>query len=133
MAYNADDLISLILQELGVQQTGQPIAAEDADLLYQRIPSIFGDLNARDVGHFDPRWIDDADLLPLAQIVAYNSYNAFNITDQTKIAALSAIGGKQGEAERTLKDIKRLRTPRQTMRVEVFTGYRYGRPGSSAY
>jgi hypothetical protein len=129
MAYNSNDLIKMTLQELGVQQAGQPVAAEDAELLQERIPSVLGDLNARDVGFFDVTNIEDTDLLPLAQIMAYASYNAFTITDPTKISTLTAIGGKNGEAERTLRDVKRLRTPRQTMRCEQFARYRYGRYG----
>jgi hypothetical protein len=133
MSYNVNQLIKLTLQELGVLEPGQPIAAEDAELLEERIPSLFADLNARDVGVFDPRNIEVADLLPLAQILANASYNAFAITDPAKIAVMTQVGGKNGEAERTLKDIKRLRTPRQTMRVEQFSGYRNGRYGSTSY
>jgi hypothetical protein len=123
-----DDLISLTLQELGVQQSGQPIAADDADLLKNRIPSIFAGLNARDVGFYDTQNLEDGDLLPLAQIIAYNSYNAFNVPND-KAVALAAVGGKYGEAERTLRDIRRLRSPRQTMRTEIFNRWRYGRWG----
>ena len=133
MSYNAFNLIKLTLQELNVLEPGQPIAAEDAELLEDRIPSLLADLNHRDVGVFDVRNIEVADLLPLAQILANASYNAFAITDPTKIQVLTAIGGKNGEAERTLKDIKRLRTPRQTMRVEQFSGFRNGRQGSNSY
>jgi len=129
MTYNINDLIEMTLQELGVQQSGQEISPEDADLLRKRVPSVLGDLNARDVGYFDTTNIEDTDLLPLAQIMAYASYNAFTITDQAKIATMSNLGGKNGEAERTLRDVKRLRTPRQTMRVEQYARYRYGRYG----
>ena len=133
MAYNVNNLIKMTLQELGVLEPGQPIAAEDAELLEEYIPTVFADLNNRDVGVFDSRNIEVADLLPLAQILANASYNAFNIVDPTKIQVFAAVGGKNGEAERTLKDIKRLRTPRQTMRVEQYTGYRNGRYGSNSY
>jgi len=133
MAYNVNNLIKMTLQELGVLEPGQPIAAEDAELLEERIPTLFAVLNNRDVGVFDSRNIEVADLLPLAQILANASYGAFAITDPTKIQELELKGGKNGEAERTLKDIKRLRTPRQTMRVEQYTGFRNGRYGSNSY
>ena len=130
---NVNDLVKMTLQQLGVFEPGQPIAAEDAELLEDFIPSLFADLNARDVGYFDPRDIDIADLLPLSQILANATYGAFAINDGTKIAILSQVGGKNGEAERTLKDIKRLRTPRQTLRVEQFTGSRNSRYGAGGY
>jgi hypothetical protein len=133
MAYNVNNLIKMTLQELGVQEPGQPIAAEDAELLEDYIPSVFEVLNNRDVGVFDSRNIEVADLVPLAQILAYSTYNAFNVVDPMKIQELLTKGGKNGEAERTLKDIKRLRTPRQTMRVEQYTGFRNGRQGSNSY
>ena len=130
---NVNDLIKMTLQQLGVFEPGQPIAAVDAELLQDFIPSLFADLNARDVGYFDARNIDTADLIPLSQILANATYGAFAINDGTKIAILSQVGGKNGEAERTLKDIKRLRTTRQTMRTELFTGGSNGRYGAWRY
>ena len=133
MAYNTFNLVKMTLQELSVLEPGQPIAAEDAETLEDYIPSVFADLNHRDVGVFDPRNIEVADLVPLSKILANATYNAFNVVDPMKIQVFTAIGGKNGEAERTLKDIKRLRTPRQTMRVEQYTGFRNGRQGSNSY
>lgn len=129
MVYSVNDLAEMTLQELGVLDTGQPVSAEDANLIFKRLPSILADLNARDVGFIHINNIEDAVALPLAQIVAYNSYNAFNISDNTQISKLGVIGGKDGEAERTIRNIRRLRTPRQTMRVEQYSRYRYGRYG----
>jgi hypothetical protein len=127
--YSVNDLIKMALEELGVQDAGQPIAAEDAQVLLDRWPSVVADLNHRDVGWFDEQAIETACLLPLAQVLAYNCRNAFSITDAAKVAELTAIGGKDGEAERTLKNIRRLRRPRQTMRTDIFNRYRVGRFG----
>ncbi len=122
-----NDLIKMTLQELGVLDTGQPVAAEDAQLITDRLPSILADLNYRDVGFVDTTNIEDAELLPLAQVVAFYCYAAFSISDPTTIARLKDNGDKNGAAETTIRNVKRLRTPRQTMRVEQYTGYRSGR------
>jgi hypothetical protein len=112
-----------------VLDTGQPVAAEDAAVLAGRWPSVRMDLNARDVGYFDENRIEVATLLPLAQVLAYNSRNAFSVVDPAKVSMLAMIGGKDGEAERTLKNVLRLRRSRQTMRTDMFNRYRYGRYG----
>ena len=129
IVYTFDDLVKMTLEELGVQDAGQPVAAEDAQVLADRWPSVRADLNARDVGYFDESQFEVADLLPLAQVLAYNSRNAFSVTDAAKTSLLTMIGGKDGEAERTLKNVRRLRRSRQTMRTDQFGRYRYGRYG----
>ena len=126
--YNSlNDLFQMALEELGVQDTGQPVAAEDEQILVDRWPSVQQELNARNVGWFDETSVEPGTLRSLAQVLAYASINAFSITDPAKVAWLEKTGGKDGDAERTLKDFRRLRTPRQTMRVEQFSRYRYGR------
>jgi hypothetical protein len=126
--YNSlNDLFQMALEELGVQDTGQPVAAEDAQILADRWPSVQQELNARNVGWFDETAVEPGTLRSLAQILAYSAINAFSITDAAKVAWLEKTGGKDGDAERTLKDFRRLRTPRQTMRTEQFTRYRYGK------
>lgn len=131
VSYTINDLFKMALEELGVQDTGQPVAAEDANVLKNRWPSVQADLNIRDVGYFDLNDIAQGTLLPLAQVLAYNSYNAFSITDPIQIAKMEKIGGKDGEAERTLKNLVRLRRSRQTLRTEQFNRFRYRRYGYS--
>jgi hypothetical protein len=125
--YTVTNLFQMALEELGVQDTGQPVSAEDAAVLAGRWPSIAADLNARDVGYFDLTEISAADLLPLAQVLAYNCYSAFSISDTASVVLLEKKGGKDGEAERTLKNVRRLRRSRQTMRTDQFARHRYGR------
>lgn len=120
---DVNDLVERTLQNLGVLDTGQPISAEDADLIQSRLVGKLAELNARDVGSFDVDNLDDAVLNPLADIMAYECKSAFNVADQS--GDLYRRGGKGQEAEQTLKDIIRLRTPRQTMRVEIFGGGRF--------
>lgn len=127
--YTINDLFKMTLEELGVQDTGQPVAAEDAQVLKDRWPSVQSDLNIRDVGYFDINEIQQGALLPLAQILAYNSYSAFSLSDANSVAILERKGGKDGEAERTLKDLVRLRRSRQTLRTEQFNRFRYRRYG----
>ena len=127
--YTQTDLFKMTLEELGVLDTGQPVAAEDAAVLATRWPSVRADLNARDVGYFDEDRIEVAAMLPLAQVLAYSSRNAFSVVDPAKVLELTKIGGKDGEAERTLKNVLRLRRSRQTMRTDMFNRYRYGRYG----
>ena len=127
--YTPNDLYQMALEELGVQDTGQPVSAEDVAVLDKRWPSVQADLNLRDVGYFDLTDIPADSILPLAQVLAYNSYSAFSLTDPTTIAMLEKKGGKDGEAERTLKNVKRLRRSRQTMRTDQFNRYRFGRRG----
>ena len=127
--FTVNDLFKMTLEELGVLDAGQPVAAEDAQVLADRWPSVRADLNARDVGWFDEARIETATLLPLAQVLAYSSRNAFSVTDPAKVRELTVIGGKDGEAERTLKNVRRLRRSRQTMRTDQYNRYRYGRFG----
>jgi hypothetical protein len=127
--YSVNDLFAMTLDELGVMEPGQPISPEDVAPLKARWPSVLADLNARNVGYFDQDEIEVAALLPLAQILAYASMNAFSISDTTKISMLTAVGAKDGDAERTLKDVRRMRTPRQTMRVEIANRPKYWRYG----
>lgn len=118
--YTFNDLAAMALEELGVQDAGQPVEAEDVKRLEDRWISVQSDLNNRDIGYFDPTSIEGWALLPLAKVLAYNAINAFSVTDSTKIALLTAQGGRDGEAERSLVDGRRLRSPRQTMRLEQF-------------
>ncbi len=129
VTYTLNDLIKMTLEELGVQDTGQPVDAEDAQIIKDRWPSVQSDLNLRDVGYFDINEIQAAAILPLAQVLAYNSYSAFSISDANAIAILERKGGKDGEAERTLKNTVRLRRSRQTLRTDQFNRFRYRRYG----
>lgn len=122
-----DDLVLAVLQDLGVQATGQPVAAEDATLVLGRIVPKLEELNARDVASLDVNNLSHAELLSLAKILAWELAPSFSITDAAKLSILRESGAPQGTAEQTLKDVVRLRTPRQTLRVERFTGgYRTG-------
>ena len=123
--YSTNDLFAMTLDELGVMEPGQPISPEDVAPLKARWPSVLADLNARDVGWFDEDDIETAALLPLAQVLAYACMNAFSISDPTKISLLTQVGGKGGDAEQTLKNIRRIRTPRQTMRGDIFNRPRF--------
>lgn len=124
---NIDDLVLATLQDLGVQATGQPVAAEDANLVLARVVPKLEELNARDVASLDINNLSHAELLSLAKILAWELAPAFSITDAAKLAMLQNAGAPNGTAEQCLKDVVRLRTPRQTLRVERFSGYRtYG-------
>lgn len=115
-----DEIIAAVLEELGVQAIGQPVAPEDSDLVLRRLSPKIEELNARDIAALDLNNISLAEFLPFVQIVAYSLASAFSITDPTKLALLKAAGDHGGTAEQTLKDVVRLRSPRQTMRVELF-------------
>lgn len=121
-----NDLVQAVLEELGVQESGQPVSAEDADAIVRRLFPKLEELNERDISYIDADNISNAQFLPLVKIMAHEMANAFNINDPLRLANLKAVGGPNGEAEQALKDIVRLRNPRQTLRVELFTGRRYG-------
>lgn len=121
-----NDLVQAILEELGVQETGQPVAAEDADSIIRRLFPKLEELNERDVAYIDADNISNAQFLPLVKIMANEMANTFNVNDRLRLTNLKAVGGPNGEAEQALKDIVRLRTPRQAMRVEIFN-YPLGR------
>jgi hypothetical protein len=125
--YSYDDLASFVLEELGVSETGQPTAAEDAARILNRLEPKLEELNRRDVGVIqvdaNGYFEDNGVFLALVKIMAYECVNAFSVSDSV-IARLTPIGSKDGAAERTIKDLLRLRTPRQTMRVEQFTRFR---------
>ena len=123
------DLVTKVLNNLGVLDAGQPVAAEDADQVLSILSPKIEELNARDIGFIDIDNLQDSQFLALADILAYSLIQTFNIFDQTRIADLSRRGGINGEAEGILKDVVRLRTPRQTMRCEIFNRpyRRYGR------
>lgn len=122
-----DELVQAVLEELGVQAVGQPVSAEDSDLVVRRIAPKLEELNLRDVASLDINNIGVGEFLPLVKIMAYELASSFSITDATKLSVLRAQGGQGGEAEGTLKDVVRLRSPRQTMRVEIFNRPTWGR------
>lgn len=126
LTYTLDDLWALTLDELGVTEPGQSISPEDIGPIKSRWPSVVADLNARDVGYYDLTEIEVAALLPLAQIMAYACLNAFSITNPMKVETITRVGGKNGEAEQTLKNYRRLRSPRQTMRQDQISRRRFG-------
>ncbi len=113
-------LANAVMQELGVLDTGQSVSAEDQDIFLDRFYPKLEVLNARDVCYIDPDNISNAEYLPIVKIMAWELASAFNVTDPTKLALLKEAGAENGMAEQALKDIVRLRTPRQTMRCEVF-------------
>lgn len=122
-----NEFILTVLENLNVIDTGQPVAAEDRATIMRRLGPTVEDLNARDVCYVDDiDNIRDDMALPLADIMAWKCASAFNITDATKLSMLQKAGDKDGDAEQTLRDVVRLRSDRQTMRVERFTrsGYR---------
>lgn len=121
------DLAVAVLQDLGIQESGQPIAAEDANTIIGRLFPKLEELNERDVAYIDADNIANAQFLPLVKIMAWECASAFSITDPAKLAQLQAKGAQGGEAEGALKDIVRLRTPRQVLRNEIFTRNPYGR------
>lgn len=121
-----NDLVQAILEELGVLETGQPVAAEDADAIIRRLFPKLEELNERDVSYIDADNISNAQFLPLVKIMANEMASTFSINDPMMLANLKSMGGPMGEAEQALMDIVRLRTPRQTMRCEIFNRPRYG-------
>lgn len=123
------DLIDKVLQNLGVKETGQPTSAEDSSLVEAMIVPVLELLNARDVAYVDANNIGNAEFLPVAWILARELAGTFSITDQVRLAILEKMGAPDGESEQALKDIVRLRSPRQTLRCEIFNGGRYGRGG----
>jgi len=71
MPKTTNELISRALTVLRVAAAGQPIAAEDAEVVRAVLPGIVADLAARGVAHVpNLDAIDDAAFLPLADIVA---------------------------------------------------------------
>lgn len=121
------DLAVAVLQDLGVLETGQPVAPEDAMTIIGRLYPKLEELNERDIAYIDADNIANAQFLPLVKIMAAECASAFTIVDPMKLQTLQARGGIGGEAEGTLKDIVRLRTPRQVMRTELFSRNPYGR------
>lgn len=124
VAVTINQIVQQTMENLGVIDTGQPVAAEDANVVNNRLYAKLEELNARDVIYIDIDDIQQEQQNPLADIMAYELYSAFNVVDPAKIQELRTKGGPRGEAEQTLKDTVRLRMPRQTMRVEQFTGPR---------
>lgn len=117
---STDEIIAAVLEELGVQAVGQPVAVEDSDLVLRRLSPKIEELNARDIASLDLNNLTPAEFLPFVKIMAWELASAFSITDATKLAMLKAAGDHGGTAEQTLKDVVRLRSPRQLMRVELF-------------
>jgi hypothetical protein len=71
MPKTTNDLISRVLTVLRVAAAGQPIAAEDADVVRAVLPGVVAGLAARGVACIASlEAIDDAVFLPLADIVA---------------------------------------------------------------
>lgn len=121
------DFVTAVLEELGVRDPGQPVEAEDEDIILRRFAPKVAELNSRNVCYVqDIDDIGDEYFLPLVKIMAYECASAFGITGQ-KLAELRTQGGKDAEAEWTLKDVVRLRTTDQTMRVDRFWRSTWGR------
>ena len=59
MAYSQDDLIRDVLVELGKAEAGQPIEAEDRDLVLRRLAGIFARIQRLNIIEIDPNSIDD--------------------------------------------------------------------------
>ena len=71
MPRTTNDLIRRVLGLLEVVAAGQPVAAEDAELVRATLPSVLADLSARGIAAVaDTDAIDDAVFLPLAEIIA---------------------------------------------------------------
>ena len=66
------DLVTEVLQLLGVTQVGQPISAEDAEVVGAKIGSVFARLARRNVLYVQDDAIDDEYFDTLAVIVANN-------------------------------------------------------------
>lgn len=121
------DFVTAVLEELGVRDPGQPVEAEDQNIVLRRLAPKIAELNARNVCFVpDTDDISDEYFLPLVKIMAYDCASAFGVTGQ-KLAELRSQGGKDGEAEWTLKDVVRLRTTDQTLRVDRFWRTTWGR------
>lgn len=123
-----ETIVQAILEEMGVQAVGQPVSDEDSTIVIGRIWPKIEELNARDVAALDPNNLQQSEFLPFVKIMAYELAPAFSITDAPKLALLKSAGEMGGTSEQTLKDVVRVRGPRQTMRVELFNrgGYRRG-------
>lgn len=121
------DFVTAVLEELGVRDPGQPVEAEDRDIILRRLGPKVAELNARNVCAVpDTDDIADEYFLPLVKILAFDCASAFGVTGQ-KLAELRTQGGKDGEAEWTLKDVVRLRSTEQTLRVDRFWRTTFGR------
>lgn len=119
--------VTAVLEELGVRDPGQPVEAEDQDIILRRLGPKVAELNSRNVCYVpDTDDIGDDYFLPLVKIMAFECASAFGITGN-KLAELRSQGGKDGEAEWTLKDVVRLRSTDQTLRVDRFWRNTWGR------
>ena len=127
MAYTQIDLITAILEEMGVRDPGQDISPEDQDIIVRRLPGKVAELNTRNVCYIaDTNDIEEVLFLPFAKIMAAECATAFGIIGE-RYAQLQAYGGPDGPAEFALKDAVRLRNTDQTLRIDRFWRTTYGR------
>ena len=127
MANTQLDLITAVLEEMGVRDPGQDIASEDQDIIVRRIPGKVAELNNREVCYIaDTDDIEDDLFLPFVKIMAAECATAFGIIGE-RFQQLKAEGGPQGPAEYALKDAVRLRNTDQTLKLERFWRTPFGR------
>jgi len=121
------DFVTAVLEELGVRDPGQPVSAEDKDIIVRRIGPKVAELNVRNIAYIaDTDDISDEYFLPFVKIMAADCAKAFGLTG-SQLAELQAAGGPDSRAEWTLKDVVRLRSTDQTLRVDRFWRTTWGR------
>lgn len=106
------DLITEVLDLLGVSQVGQDPSAEDAEVVRRKIPSVLDRLAARRVVYVQNRdSIEDRFFDPLAVIVANNVGPKFG---QSYDASTDAV------QEAQLREMQREPNVSETVRAEYF-------------
>jgi len=122
MAQTRRQLIDKVLDKLGVLVPGQSPGDEVVSRVDGYIDPCFAQLAAEgivyvaDAGLPDPPsggQIDDAILIPLADIVAWASAGGFNLSDNPQLKLLS------DQAEGKLRIIARPASTRQTLRTDA--------------
>lgn len=121
------DFVTAVLEELGVRDPGQPIAAEDQDIILRRLAPKVAELNNRNIAFVcDTDDIGDDYFLPLVKIMAAECAKAFGLTGR-QLAEVQGNGGPDSKAEWALKDVVRLRNTDQTLRIDRFWRATWGR------
>lgn len=121
------DFVTAVMEEMGVLDPGQPVSAEDQGIIVRRLAPKIAELNNRGIAFIaDTDDLSDDYFLPLVKIMAAECAKAFGLTGQ-QLAEIKAEGGKDGPAEWTLKDVVRLRSTDQTLRVDRFWRTTWGR------
>lgn len=106
-------LVKLILQNLGVWQSGQDLPAEDYQAVNERLPYDLLAMKAANVfDHTDPDYIPDDALTSMAAYLSQNYITTFGISGEEKADVIEISSGGE-QALRFMRVMDAVNTPIQ--------------------